>query len=934
MFKIIKENLDIVEVISKELGIDFKKIGEHTYAPIDEQCPFCGHKDCFRIKNDGENRFYHCFSCNEHGDVITFISKAKQVKPVEAARALAKEWKITLPNDYSPIQEIFNLAAAYYHACFKETCNKPYAELNKLTPLEYQTQIRRHKPEAIDHFKIGWSDGGLTTYLKGIGFEEELIAQSGLANKKGKDFLPSRVFVYPHFVQGKVSHFTFKDPLKQHAYQLKNSSKLNGSIFYNSDSLAGNNTVAIVEGENDLISVHEAGWKEGLIATIGQLSGQQLDWMIENLAGKDIVTLFDGDQAGDKYREKAGALKNKFKSLVQVKLLGVKDIDEYLVNGGKLEAAIAANNITAEFADLKEAQTTSEEEKPQEEALNIIEKGGAYYKIKYKDGQPVALKLTNFVIKLKNIYIKGMEREREVVLTREDGTQSFPFPVDSECKVSLKSFKSFAANAIDGSFYGQESDLNAMWEYVYSKSEEKLVYVYNKVGKIEELRGWLFRDIFITETGAVTRPDEQGIMWLNDKTSGIKATPLNVIEEMKNHNDNIDIPSLISMDTEEERRELLKNLVHNLCRNIGDTGMALTILGWTKANVYSDIMFKKVQGFPFLFFWGKHGEGKTVISRWMSAIFNMDESGYTTISQYKTGVGFGRKIAYYSSLPVIMDEIRADVTTTDQYGTFRSWYQRAGRPLGTKEGHGIKQQPVRSNFIFVGQDQFTDSALRQRCIPVRIPISGREKELSYRWIEQRKALLSSIGYHWILESSKINIRELYEQYERLDKQLVENGCEARSAKNWACVGIFAKSLCDEFLPDFNYYEYLFRVSKINEEEEEGDNDLANFFNVVERLQVAENTPFSGEHITCDGNKLYIWFEAVFDLVQKEYRGITKENFSKRAISAAIREEPYFLEHTRAPMGLTKTRRWVDVIDIRHPDITQSLQNIGKNSARS
>lgn len=930
MFKIIKENLDIVEAISKELGIEFKKIGDHTYAPIDEQCPFCGHKDCFRIKSSEEENYYKCFSCDAHGDVITFISKARNVKPVEAARTLAKEWKILLPNDYNPIQDIFNLAAGYYRACFVDTCNKPYVELNKLTPLEYQTQVRRHTTEALEHFKVGWSDGSLTNYLKGIGFEEELIAQSGLANKKGKDFLPAKVFIYPHFVQGKVSHFTFKDPLKQYAYQLKNTSKLNNYIFYNSDSLVGNETVAIVEGENDLISVFEAGWRHGLIATIGQLSGQQLDWMIENLAGKSIVTLFDGDQAGDKYREKIAALRNKFGGLTQVKLIGVKDIDEYLVNGGKLEAAIAANNISAEFEDLKEQETVDEQT---DTNLNIVEKNGAYYKVKYKDGQSVLIKLTNFTIRLKNIYIKGMEREREVILVREDGVHSFPFQVTSECKVSLKSFKSFAANAIDGSFYGQENDLNAMWEYVYSKTPEKLVHVYNKVGRIQELRGWLFRDLFITDTGAVTRPDEQGIMWLPDKSSGIKATPLNVVEDIKSPNYGIDIPSIISMDTEEERRDLLKNLVHNLCKNIGDTGMALTILGWAKANVYSDLMFKKVQGFPFLLFWGKHGEGKTVISRWMSAIFNMDESGYSTISQYKTGVGFSRKLAYYSSLPMIMDEIRADPATTEQYGTFRSWYQRAGRPMGTKEGYGIKEQSVRSNIIFVGQDQFTDSALRQRCIPVRIPISGREKEISYRWIEQRKSLLSSIGYHWILEATTINIRDIYEQYERLDKQLVENGCEARSAKNWACVGIFAKSLADEFIPNFNYYEYLFRVSRLNEEEEEEDTDLARFFSVVERLQVAENSPITSEHIKFDNGKLYFWFDAIFDFVQKEYRGITKENFSRRAISAAIKEEVYFVEHGRAYLGLSKTRRWVDIFDLTKPDVPQSLQNIGQNSAR-
>jgi putative DNA primase/helicase len=410
MFQIIKEKVDIVEAISKEMGIAFKKIGEHNYSPEDETCPFCGHRDCFRIFDDSRTSYYKCFSCEEHGDVINFIAKARDIKQIEAARALAKEHGVHIPNDYSPVQEIFNLAAGYYHNCLKTGCNRPYAELNQLTPLEYQTQIRRHKPESVDHFKIGWSDGNLITYLKGVGFEDEIVASSGLMNSKGGDFLPSRAFIYPHFVKGKVSHFTFKDPLKKAEYQLKNKSKLNNHVFYNSDSLDKAELVAIVEGENDLISVHEAGWQHGLIATIGQLSAQQLEWLENHLPGKKIVTLFDSDDAGDKYRDKLDKIKKKFDSLSQVKLPNVKDIDEYLVNGGNLGFAVTNHVTTDELADL--INDESSETEPSD--LNIVERDGCYYKIRYKDGMPVQVKLTNFTMSLKNVYIKENERQEKL----------------------------------------------------------------------------------------------------------------------------------------------------------------------------------------------------------------------------------------------------------------------------------------------------------------------------------------------------------------------------------------------------------------------------------------------------------------------------------------------------------------------------------------
>lgn len=927
MFKEIKEAVDIVEGISKELNVAFKKIGEHTYEPEDHQCPFCGHKDCFRVKNDSENKFYNCFSCGANGDIITFIEKSRKIKPVEAARALAKEWKVQLPNNFSPVQEIFNLAAHYYYTTIKESGNKAYVELNKLTPLEYQTQIRRHKPETLEHFKLGWSDGGLVTYLKALGFENEILLQTGLVNRKGKDFLPAKVFIYPHYVNGQVSHFTFKDPLKQNEYQIKNSNKLNSHIFYNSDSLRGRETVAIVEGENDLFSVHESGWPHAVIATIGQLSSQQIDWLANNLTGKHVITFFDSDNAGDKYREKIQAIRSKFASLAQIRLIGHKDIDEYLVKGGKLDAAVAANNVSAEFEDLQEQQKV-EDSLPV--VTNIVEKDGCYYKVRYdKNNKPSLSKLTNFTIKLKNIFIRDHERTREVVFVRQDGTESEAMPVDSDSKVSLKNFRVFAANAIDGSFYGQETDLISMWEHVYSQGNERIVHVPEMVGRVEQFKGWLFRDLFISDTGLVTRPDEEGIIWFPGKSHGIKAMSLTVGVNGREKSGGIDIPTLESTSTEEERYDLLKGLVHNLAKNLGDVGMALTILGWAKANVYSNLMFPKVKGFPFLFFWGKHGQGKTVIARWIASIFNMEEHGYGTMPQYKSGVGFSRKIAYYASMPMIMDEIRADANTTDQYGTFRAWYDRSGRDLGMKEDIRVRKQPVRSNFIFAGQDQFTDPATRQRCIPIRIPISNRDTEVSYNWIEQRKGDLNKVGYHWILESTQVSQNALFEQYSRLDKQLVENGCESRSAKNWACVGLFAKSLSDEFFSSFNYYEYLFRVSRTNKEEEEGESMVAQFFSVMEGMLASEHNPFTGEHFRVEDGKLYIWIKEVFRLVQKEYRGITKENFTEGAIRAALSEEPYCIgEGVKKPMGMNKTIHRVFIIDLKHPQVLESLENIG------
>jgi 5S rRNA maturation endonuclease (ribonuclease M5) len=931
MFDVIKRTLNIVEVLEKEMDLPFKKIGDVNYEPEDHECPFCGHKDCFRVKCTGEAEdFYHCFSCEAHGDVISFIEKSRSLKPIEAARVLVKEWKINVPNDYSPMQDIFNLAALYYHTCLKESCNKPYAELNTLTPWEYQIQTRKHKPESIDHFKLGWSDGGLVNYLKGLGFETELLEQSGLVNKKGSDFLPAKTFIYPHYVNGRVSHFTFKDPLKITAYQVRKANKLNGHTYYNSDSLKNQNTIIIVEGENDLISIHDTGWTQGLLACIGQISGEQLEWAQNYLTAKNVITIFDSDAAGDKYREKFATLRSKLASLVQVKLSGVKDIDEYLKAGGNLEAAIAQQvKVVSEIDKLRADEDVEFE--TEGGGSNLIEKGGAYYKIKYKEGQPFPVKLTNFTMKLRNIFVRGGDREREIIVTREDGKISHPIVVSSESKISLKPFKTLLANASDASYYGQESDLTAIWEHVYKQTEEKLVHVPLLVGKLDEFDGWMFRDIFITNNGDIIKPDDEGIFWVNEKERiGIKPISLDVENSGKRNQENADIPHLVSDWDEDEREKFTQEFVTHLAKNLGDEGMALIILGWAKSNVYSNQIFKAINGFPFLHFSGTHGKGKSSLIKWILNLYNMEKPGYHTLPQLKSGVGFSRKIAYYSSLPVGLDEFRNSKDAQELFGSIRAWYNRSGRTMGIKDSFGVREQAVVSNFMFAGQDEFSDSATRERCIPIRISPHNRELKYSWKWIESNKESLGVIGFHWIMESTKRRTKDVMAEWEKLDHLLADNKCPARKSKNWATVGLFGKEIGDRYLPKFNFMEYLLKVTREDVEEfsqEAGDDICDAFFRLIEGIQAQENSRLSGEHIKKEGNKLLIWFDEVFQIVTEERR-LSRE-FTDRAIRNAIKEEPYFIGQDRKPMGIKEARRRVMVLDLAVAPNT--VKNIGLSS---
>mgnify|MGYP001779567973 CR=1 FL=1 len=89
----IKERLDIVDVISKEVVL--KKRGSSYWG----LCPF--HKD----KNPSfcvtpAMGIYKCFSCGESGDTLKFIMKTRNIEFKDLIYELADQFDLEVPHSY------------------------------------------------------------------------------------------------------------------------------------------------------------------------------------------------------------------------------------------------------------------------------------------------------------------------------------------------------------------------------------------------------------------------------------------------------------------------------------------------------------------------------------------------------------------------------------------------------------------------------------------------------------------------------------------------------------------------------------------------------------------------------------------------------------------------------------------------------------------
>lgn len=980
MFATIKSNVPLLEVIEKDTGLKFKQSGEN-YVIEDEQeqggCPFCGHKDCFKVKAENDqdlNGFYKCFSCDAKGDVIAWRAGFKKIELVDAARELAREYDVTLPRDFSPVQAIMNAAAHYYEVCLRDSCNRPYVELGKKTPLEYQLEVRGHSRESLDEFHVGWSDGGLIGYLESIGFDDEMIDQTGLKNKKtGKDFLPSKVFIYPHYVKGKVSHFTFKDPGKRLAYQIPKKFSLNGITFYNQDSISKSDTVIIVEGENDLISCWDTGKIVSVIGTIGQLSADQLEWMKDNLSNKRVLTIFDPDEAGDKYRIRVEKNRRFYRNLMHVLPPEDKDIDELLTEGRDIEEIIKNNLTVVELeaapkgtedllgdavpwsddkANFKEAirqissetfeqtgETLTEEELLDTEVISedrtVVLKRGAYYTVKYKDGEAEYRKISDFHLRLSNVFVKDNGcREREVVFVRENGYRSAPVMVSSEDKISLAKFRVLCANAADAMFTGNDQNLAQIWKMVIPDTYATEVKLTRTAGRDESNKAWVFRNIMVTDSGSVILPDADGVFWNPGHTIGIRPESISK-EDGTTDLDRGDIPEILTELSIDEKDELLGGILGNVAKNLNSPGKALTMIGWSYATIYSNLIFDLNRGFPFLFFWGVNGQGKSTVAKWITQDFyGISGHGSTSVPNMNSGIGWIKKSEYYASLPLFVDEVRSDEQTRSKLGVFRSYYDREARTVSMKEGFGVKSTKPRAVFVFNGEDQFEDPATRERCIPIRIPVKNRELQESYRWMEARKHLFTGIVYHWLMEFGEVMrdpaVKEsLIKEIRSLDKELLAAGCSQRTSKNWAAVGAFGMRLANKYMPDFNYKEYLLNAALYEATYQKSDTTLMQFWELVEGIKSQDLSKVTDKHVTREGDLVHVWFPPVFKIVQDETRG--RFSFSKNAVLSALREEPYYVSDNRkVQMGLEGTRRTVVTLDLtKAPD---SVKNIALANA--
>ena len=308
----IKTRIKVSDIVSKKIKL----------APRGKEfvglSPFSNEKTPSFTVSD-EKGFYHCFSSGEHGSIFDFVMKTENLSFKEAVKKLAsyagikieetiyKKEDVLVQNKIKILREILKISSNWFHHNLKR-------ELKTNKYLQEIFKKRNFNESIINNFCLGYApkkNDTLYNYLKSKSFSSKDILDSGLIitsskNNEKFDRFSNRIMfpIYDYF--SNVVGFGGKALSRNQIGKYVNSPSTD--VFKKGDLLFGwqqcknnfmqKNELYIVEGYTDVISMHNAGFKNtvaplGTAITIKQIV---YSWRVS----KEPILCMDGDEAGQK----------------------------------------------------------------------------------------------------------------------------------------------------------------------------------------------------------------------------------------------------------------------------------------------------------------------------------------------------------------------------------------------------------------------------------------------------------------------------------------------------------------------------------------------------------------------------------------------------------------------------------------------------------
>ena len=282
-------------------------------------CPFHNEKTPSFYVSPSKG-IYKCFGCGEAGDVVAFLKKHEHFTYPEALLYLAKKYNIEVreeeqteeqrerQNERDALFHVSEFAQKYFDHLLWED------EMGRAIGLSY-FHSRGLSDEIIKRFGLGycldeWTN--FTDHARRSGYSDAVLEKTGLTifkedTGKSYDRFRGRVMFPIYSISGRVLGFSGRilSSEKQAAKYVNspdsdiyNNSRILYGLYQARQAIAKANKCYLVEGNLDVISMHQSG-VENTVASCGtSLTVEQIR-LIKRYT-PNVTVLYDGDSAGIK----------------------------------------------------------------------------------------------------------------------------------------------------------------------------------------------------------------------------------------------------------------------------------------------------------------------------------------------------------------------------------------------------------------------------------------------------------------------------------------------------------------------------------------------------------------------------------------------------------------------------------------------------------
>ena len=344
----LKNRINIVDFINQYVSL--KKAGSN----FSGLCPFHNEKTPSFMVSENRQSF-HCFGCNESGDIFSFIMKIEHMSFYEAVMFLAEREGITIDKSFTDTNNDDTIRKDLY-TLYRDVANLYYkmlfSEEGKIGIKYFED--RKLSFDTIKKFGLGYSPTNnkyIYNYLKSKNYCKEVLDKSSLfyINENNiYDKFNGRVIFPIVNIQNKVIAFGGRR-LDNGDNKYINSSQ---TLIYNKSknvfalNIAKNSKYdyfILCEGYMDVITMHQAGF-DNAIASLGTALTDEQAKLISRYK-KKVIFSYDSDTAGINAIKRGIPILDKFDFNIKIiDLSPAKDPDEFIKNFGKEKFLERINN--------------------------------------------------------------------------------------------------------------------------------------------------------------------------------------------------------------------------------------------------------------------------------------------------------------------------------------------------------------------------------------------------------------------------------------------------------------------------------------------------------------------------------------------------------------------------------------------------------------